>query len=68
MSQPMSENAALAKMRKAGKPNVRVTAAENSMCKIEVLEEGNWKDVTGNITSESANDMVKQAQNRTICG
>jgi hypothetical protein len=68
----LSNSQALVKMREAGSGKVRMMPAnavgDGQLYQVEILNEDKWEPVTSSMTMEAASDLMKQANNRTICG
>lgn len=66
-------NEAFVRIKKAGSNNVRVIPmpgqdALNGLYQIEINESNNWSVIATGMPRSTADDLVKKATSRVICG
>lgn len=64
---------AVERIKRAGSTNVRAVpmpgqSATGGMYKVEIMEGGGWVSVAEGLPQTTAQDLIRQAGNRTICG
>jgi len=72
MEKSVNINEAVQRIKKAGESNVRAVpmagGVHSGLYSIEVHDGGGWVAITEGITLITANNIIRQATDRLICG